>query len=185
MYYDREVANTAREFPHFEIVYKRHSPLMRTLGWLLRAATFGRANTFMTEFVTTIGTTVYVPNGWAGYSQATRSVLLRHERVHMRQQAAMGRVRFFLTYLLWPVPFVYAKGRRDLERPAYLESLRADHFFFGFDYVDRPEYRAAILQDFNGPDYMWMWRRPQDNQRWFDEALINLHATVQRQKPVQ
>ena len=103
------------EFPEFRVVSKRNSCVMRGIDVALRVLTFGAMATFMTEFVTTIGTTVYVPDKWDSRSPLSRAVVFRHEAVHMRQVRRLGFLVFAVLYLLWPLPFVFATGRRNLE----------------------------------------------------------------------
>lgn len=178
MIYGDTLEEIAKEFPTFVIRYKSKSRLMKTAGFLLHMLSGGKADSFMSNFVTTLGTTVYVPNAWMGMTPEKRVVLLRHERVHMRQQKRLGMARFLFMYLLWPVPIWFAKKRRDFEREAYTESIKADHYFYGFIYVDTAEYKEFIVTDFSGPCYMWMWGPRKDNERWFDDTLRQLHDDV-------
>lgn len=180
MVYGHTLKELKKEFPLFVIRYKSRSPLMKAVALLLKILSGGRSSTFLTDFVTTVGSTLYVPNSWMGLKAEDRVVILRHERIHMRQQRRLGLLRFFFTYFVWPFPVLFAKGRRDLEREAYEETLRTDHYFYGFIYVEQPGYRQDILNDFKGPRYMWMWASTQDNEVWFDSALARLRADVAR-----
>ena len=53
-----------KEFPSFNLVKKSDSKLMAAISAFLKAITFGQMKAFMEDFVTTVGTTVYVPSRW-------------------------------------------------------------------------------------------------------------------------
>lgn len=90
----------AKEFPGFALRVKQESRFMRLLGWMLRPLLPG----FMTQHITTIWNTIYVPEGlldnpglWA---------LLLHERQHLRATVA-SRIVLILGYLF---PQILALG---------------------------------------------------------------------------
>lgn len=80
-----------REFPRFRICYKRTSQLSRAIHWALLALTFGRQREFLTGYYTVIGDTLYVPETWDALDDADCEILLRHERVHLRQRRRCRR----------------------------------------------------------------------------------------------
>lgn len=175
--YEGLMAQLLREFPDFRLVYKSSSTLMRGIDTFLRVITFGRMYRFMTDYVTTIGNTIYVTDKWSSLDGWSRSTTLRHERVHMRQRQRMGNLCYVFTYLFWPLPVVFAVGRRNLEREAYEETLRSYFEYFGsrVPYID--SVRDRIVGEFLGPDYFWMWPFRESVERWYDEVLSKLDTS--------
>jgi hypothetical protein len=159
----------SREFPDFKIRKKSESWLMKAIAFLLLVLTFGKQKSFMTGFITTIGFTVYVPDGWDDYSPKAQAVTLRHERVHMRQARKYGRLLFSFLYLFCWLPVWRAKWRTQFEMEAYEESMRALK-----DYGEDPAnivYRARTIQHFTSAEYGWMWTDEKLVEKWFDTTV--------------
>ena len=129
--YEALLEEIKKEFPDFLMIKKNDSKLMKTIDIFLKIMTFGKMNTFMEDFITTVGNTVYVNNTWDARSTSTKAITLRHERVHMRQSKSLGRIKFSLLYLLLPVPVAFAYYRKKFEQEAYEESLRALFEYYG------------------------------------------------------
>lgn len=161
--YSRVLTETLREFPDFSIVRKTDSRFMCLLGWLLF---FNRG--FMTGFHTTIGSTLYVTPGWEQMADLDRAALLRHERVHLRQQRRYGMALYaFLYTLLLPAVFTF---RARLEQEAYEESLRAQLEYWGPGSFT-PELREWYLRCFTGSAYFWMRPFRKSVASWYDGVL--------------
>ncbi len=158
----------SREFPSFRIRPKTSSILMRVINAFLWLTSFGRTS-FMTDFTTTLGTTVYVPTGWDARTPTHQCVVLRHERVHMRQAKKYGFLVFAFLYLFVPVPFFRASYRTRFEKEAYEESLRAG-LEYGQD-LTGDMYRAGMVGHFTSSEYLFMWTKKEDIEGWFDAAL--------------
>jgi hypothetical protein len=165
-------ADISREFPSFKVVRKSDSFLMKVLNVFLRIITLNQMTEYMTDFTTTIGTTVYVPTAWEKYIPRTQIAILRHERIHMRQAARMGRVVFFLTYVFWYLPLFLSWGRAKLEMEAYEETMRAAREN-GVD-ITRATFREDIIKHFTTGQYGWMWIRRRDVERWYDETSLKI-----------
>lgn len=171
---DQLNASILAEFPTFSVQYKADSTFMKILNVLLTIVTFGQMKGFMTTFTTTIGTTVYVPSTWDTSNTADKCTLLRHERIHMRQAKRMGRWKFSLTYIFWPLPLGLAKGRASLEMEAYTETMRAWN-----DYganILQAGYRADMIGYFTTGAYGWMWPFPTDIGDWYDATAKQVLA---------
>src|SRR4029079_5084281 len=97
------LADLRTEFPSFRIVPKRHDLLSHAIDGALKLVTLGAQRRYLTHYHTVIGYTLYVPPGWATMSDVARVILLRHERVHLRQRRRYGFVLFAFLYL---VPFL-------------------------------------------------------------------------------
>lgn len=83
-----------REFPSFRVEFKNQSRLMRALATLV--CPFNP--TFLTNFTTTLGTTVYFPSRSEYEARAGESaVTLAHEFVHMYDRREAG-IRFLVSY---------------------------------------------------------------------------------------
>jgi hypothetical protein len=162
------------EFPRFRIVYKRESAFSRLIHLSLLVVTAGGQRGFLTEFYTVIGDTLYVPDSWDALDDDERLILLRHERVHLRQRRRYGSVGMALLYLLPFFPLGLAYGRARLEWEAYAETLRATLERKGRDAAFDPRLRERIVSRFTGPAYGWMWPFRRDVERWYDSFLALL-----------
>ena len=158
---------TRVEFPGFQVRHKAMSRLMKLVGLLLLLVTFGQQRVFMTEYVTTIGEKVYVPDGWENWDEFRRVAILRHERVHMRQVRRHGMFLFALMYLLLPVPLFFAYFRAKFEWEAYEESMRAVAERNGLRILDDPKYKQSIFEHFTTGAYGWMWPFTGTLEKWY------------------
>lgn len=171
--YDALLNEIKNEFPEFNVVKKSESRLMRTIGSFLKIASFGKMNTFMDSFITTIGTTVYVPDQWDSRSASTKAITMRHERVHMRQARRLGRFIFSFLYLFFPLPVAFAYFRTRFEKEAYEESLRALAEYYGPKFFT-PTLREKIIAHFISAEYMWMWVHKQSIEAWYDGVVADI-----------
>ena len=74
------------EFPDFKAKYKDESRLMRILSHILF---FNKG--FMTNFITTLGNTIYFPTkGWIKEDQFRAIVVISHEWMHMKDDHKWG-----------------------------------------------------------------------------------------------
>lgn len=171
------IAEIAAEFPGFRLVPKRESPLSLVLDRALRFLTLGAQSQFLTHYHTVLGYRLYTPDSWSGASEVERVIVLRHERVHLRQRRRYG---FFLMAFLYLIPFLplgLAYGRARLEWEAYTETLRATAELLGIEGARSPELRSRIVARFTGGAYGWMWPFRSQVERWYDRALDELAHT--------
>lgn len=159
------------EFPKFKVVRKDQSRLMAAVDLALRIVTLGKMASFMTSFVTTIGQTVYVPSDWASTSEVSRCIVLRHERVHMRQSRRYGRLLYSVGYLMFPLPMGLAWFRARLEMEAYAESVAALVEYRGTSTALSPGYQEAMVRHFTSAEYAWMWPFPGTVRKWVKGAV--------------
>ncbi len=164
------------EFPKFTIVPKTESWLMKLIAFLLLVVTFGKQKTFMTGYITTIGTTVYVPDGWNGWAETRKLAVLRHERVHMRQAKKYGLFLFAIAYLLLPLPLGLAYCRARFEWEAYEESMRAASEQHGLRLLDDVRYKASIVNEFVTGAYGWMWPFRGKVEGWYEGSKTKITA---------
>ena len=174
MNYEEKTRLIYAEFPDFKIVAKKSSRMMRSIDRFLRLITFGKATRFMTSFITTIGTTMYVPDMWEQHSEMTKYEIVSHELIHMRQAKRWGMVLFALLYIFLPVPLGWAWFRTKFEMEAYEESLRVIGERKGAAGLDDPELRKWMIDIFCGPDYGWMMARRTYVSKWFDSTIERL-----------
>ncbi len=174
--------NTARfietirdEFPTFRIVPKHGHWPSRVIDLALKAITLGGQRSYLTRYHTVIGNTLYVPPTWEQMSELERVILLRHERVHLRQRRRYGPLLMTFLYLVPFFPLGLAYGRARIEWEAYEETLRATAELCGFEAASSPSLRAHIVARFTGPEYGWMWPFERSVQAWYDHALSNLN----------
>lgn len=158
------------EFPNFDVVPKRNSLLMKVANVLLIIITFGQMRTFMTRFTTQVMGKIYVPDDWTSRPPLERAVTLRHERVHLRQRVRYGNLMFTLRYAWWPLPLLFALGRRDLEQEAYEESMRAVAEYYGVNVIYSPAYKENMLGNFTSASYFWMFPFKKKLEAWFEST---------------
>ena len=169
---DALLADIREEFPKFSIRYKRDSRLQRAIHGALCALTLGGQRSYLTGYYTVLFGTLWVPDGWDGLPDGERYVLLRHERIHLRQRRRMGDLAMAVVYLVPFFPIGLAYGRARIEWEAYAETIAATAELFGLEAAKR--LRPSIIQRFVGPDYGWMWPFPQTVGRWFDAVVARL-----------
>lgn len=158
------------EFSDFEIRYKRDSRLMKAIDICLKILTFGQMKNFMTGFITVIGNKVYVPDSWENSTYTSKTEIIRHERVHMRQSKKCGRFLFSFLYLVVPFPIGIAYFRKKFEQEAYEESLKALYEYHG-EKVFTPRLKEGMLAHFTTAQYFWMWPWRKDLEKWYDAAV--------------
>jgi hypothetical protein len=163
-----------REFPRFRIVPKRGDRLSKAIDWALRIVTLGGQRAYLTRYHTVIGDTLYVPETWDRLPDLDRVILLRHERVHLRQRRRYGGALMAFLYLVPFLPLGLAYGRARIEWEAYIETLRATAELRGPEAARSPELRSEIIRRFTGPDYGWMWPFRSTVEAWYDQALSEL-----------
>lgn len=163
-----------REFPDFKIVYKDESWFMGLLGTLLLIVTFGNQNTFMTDFITTIGYTVYVPRAWGMMQETQRTSVLRHERVHMRQRRKYTMPLYTFLYIVPFFPLGLAYFRARFEWEAYTETMRAAFETNGIRILQSPKYKEQIVSYFITGAYGWMWPFRGTVERWYEETVAQI-----------
>jgi hypothetical protein len=159
------------EFPSFRIVPKAESGLQRAIDVALKVITLGGQREYLTRYHTVLGTVLWVPTMWAEETDAQRYILLRHERVHLRQRRRYGAIGMALLYLLPIFPLGLALGRAKLEMEAYRETLRATAEVHGLAAAKDERFLAELVRRFTGGAYGWMWPFPRTVRRWIDETL--------------
>ncbi|MDB4942285.1 MAG: hypothetical protein JWP97_1819 [Labilithrix sp.] len=164
------------EFPGFRIVKKRTSLLQRAIHVALAIVTLGGQRVYLTRYHTVLFGKLWVPDAWDGMSDADQYILLRHERVHLRQRRRMGDVLMAFVYLVPFCPLFLAWGRARIEWEAYAETIRATAEVLGMEAA--ASLRGHIVKRFTGPDYGWMWPFPRTINAWFDEALADVRAEL-------
>jgi hypothetical protein len=134
------------------VIKKSDSMLMKVIHYFLIAITFGKNKRFMTDYVTTIGRTIYVPASWDSASEDRKSIVLLHERVHIEQFEREG-IWFALKYLFWPLPTIRAKARIKYECEAFAKEIVHEYkiyltpvFSGRFD---------QVVEELSGPGYFW------------------------------
>lgn len=102
--FNKFLAQLQTEIPEIEVKYKDQSSFMKVLGKIL----FFNPN-FMTNYITTIGTTVYFPTEEFVLGKETSAIItLAHEFTHMRDSLKLGKAIFYLSYLFPQILFLVA-----------------------------------------------------------------------------
>lgn len=170
------IAELSREFPRFRVIYKRASPLSRAIHVALVIVTCGGQREFIDGYYTVLGDTLYVPDSWDRLNDVDRIILLRHERVHLRQRRRYGNLLMTFLYLFPFFPLGLAYGRARIEWEAYTETLRATEQLRGRGAAADPVLRERIVSRFTGPAYGWMWPFRAQVEGWYDAVLDELRG---------
>lgn len=171
---ERLIAEITAEFPKFRSIPKRDSLLSRAIDRLLVVLTLGAQRRYLTHYHTVIGYTLYTPASWESTPDDDRVIVLRHERVHLRQRRRYGLPLMAFLYLVPFFPVGLAYGRARLEWEAYTETLRATAELGGIARARSPELKQKILDRFTGGDYGWMWPFRTRVERWYDTVLAEI-----------
>ncbi len=166
------LAEIRAEFPTFQVRPKEGDRLQRAIAVALAVVTLGGQRSYMTRYHTVLFGKLYVPAAWDTMDDDARTILLRHERVHLRQRRRMGDVALAFVYLVPILPLFLAWGRARIEWEAYVETLRATAEVRGLQAAR--ELEEDIVSRFTGPDYGWMWPFPRAVRRWFAAAIADL-----------
>lgn len=168
---DALIAEIVREFPTFAIRPKSESELQRAIDVALKIITLGAQREYLTRYHTVLGYTLWVPSSWPASPDEARYILLRHERVHLRQRRRYGMIGMTILYLLPILPLGLAWGRARIEWEAYSETLRATAEVKGIDAARDPGLHDYIIKQFRSGAYGWMWPFPSVIRRWIDDLL--------------
>jgi hypothetical protein len=173
-HFERFLAELKGEFPAFCIKKKRGDTLSKCIDIALRLVTLGGQSQYLSHYHTVIGETLYVPESWEKLQDLDRVILLRHERVHLRQRRRYGGPLMAFLYLVPFLPIGLAYGRARIEWEAYTETLRATAELCGLAALQSPELRERIVRRFTGPDYGWMWPFRSVVEGWYDRVVTEL-----------
>ncbi len=166
------LADIQSEFPDFAILPKRESRLQRAIGVALALVTLGGQRRYLSAYHTVLFGKLYVAEAWNRMDDAARYILLRHERIHLRQRRRMGDPWMAFLYLVPIFPLGLAWGRARIEWEAYVETIRATAEVHGLSAARALE--QQIVGRFVGPDYAWMWPFPDRIRRWFRDVITEL-----------
>jgi hypothetical protein len=175
---ERLIRDMAREFVGFRIVAKRESLLSKLIDVGLKLVTFGGQRDYLSRYHTVLGNTLYTPESWEGTPDLERLITLRHERVHLRQRRRLTFPVMAFLYMIPLFPVGLAYGRARLEWEAYEETLAATAELKGLEALREPSLREHIVRRFTGADYGWMWPFRSVIERWYDEAIERIEATL-------
>lgn len=174
---ERMIEEIRKEFPAFRIVAKRHDRLSRLIHYALLIVTFGGQRSYLSHYHTVLGDTLYTPDSWESTPDLDRVIVLRHERVHLRQRRRHGFALMAFLYLIPFFPLGLAYGRARIEWEAYAETLRATAELKGLAAAEDPALRRALIERFTGPAYGWMWPFRGAVEGWIDEVIRELRAS--------
>ncbi len=197
MSFQNLVIAAQKYFPSLQIKFKDQSGFMKFLSVLLF---FNKG--FMTDYTTTIGSTVYFPNESFTQSHTTSaSIILMHELVHIHDEQKWSRFLFSFLYLTpqillllclplllvnWyialPLLLLFASPlpswfRMYFEKRAYLTSL------YVLNALSKKQGFPALLstqediwlKQFKSSSYYFMW--PFNNlKNEFDVAVTKIQA---------
>lgn len=178
--YNNIISELKSEFPGFKISKKSDSKLMIVINFMLKIITFWRMKEFMKNFITTIGTTVYVPMEWETWTPIEKIIVLRHERVHMRQGMKYGNFLFKLMYLLLLPTVITFRSKFEME--AYEETIRGNLEYYG-ERAFSLEYREKMISHFTSSQYFWMDPCRQNVVSWYDKVVNNSLSEEKRHGP--
>jgi hypothetical protein len=150
------------------VVYKEDGWMWKAIAWIVMVVTFGKNKTFMTDFITTVGSKIGVPRAWDGWPDEMKAEILAHEFTHVKQAKKWTLPVFWIAYLFLPLPLGLAYCRYRFEREAYLA---------GFKMVMKyaPDNRQALIdqvvQEMTTSEYAWTWPFKKTVRAWFEARL--------------
>jgi hypothetical protein len=140
----------------YKIVAKEDSTLMKIIGKLLF---FNKG--FMTNYVTTLGSTIYAPGG------EISDITLQHELVHVKDWKRWN-ILFSLSYLLFlPAGLTL---RSVWEKRGYEVTIR-ETVRTRRRYAMTQSFKDRIVRQFTGANYLYMWPFKKGISKWFDKTL--------------
>jgi hypothetical protein len=160
-------AQVLAEFPSWKMVNKADSWMMKAISPIMPA-------TFMTNFISTIRYTMYVPVDFASWPAVSQCALVRHEREHMRQSKKLTFPLYLFLYALVFLPIGLSYFRTLFEQAGYAEQMAAWKEY-GEPYSDA-ETKQWVCAEFTGSSYGWMWIFSASISRWFDGVVAKLDA---------
>jgi hypothetical protein len=191
MLFNNLVTASKQHFPYLKIKYKNKSILMKLLSFL-----FFFNKKFMTECLTTIGYTIYLPSEhYMKIKPVSGSVIFMHELVHLYDKRKLG-ILFTLGYMLpqiliipslllflisWKIaipviiilltPLVPAYFRMIFEKRAYLSSIYViQKLSIKLNFNPHlPSQIEHFLSQFNNSYYYWMWHFNLEDE--FEKAM--------------
>lgn len=166
------------EFPKFRLRAKSDSPVCSAIDRCLRLLTLGRQSRFMTHYHTVLGETLYLAPTWETMDDRQRYILLRHERIHLRQRKRYGAAWMAFLYLVPLLPMGLSWGRARIEWEAYEETMRATAEVYGSFALERSGMKEFLVARFTGPDYGYMWPFPNQVAKWYEAALEKIRTQV-------
>lgn len=172
--YAAYVDELRRLHPRLRIIAKGDSRLCRLIDRTLKIITFGGQDRFLTDFVTTLGQRIYVPDDWDRVPPGERYCTLRHEAVHVAQFRRYTFPVMVLLYVLMPLPVAFAPGRTWLEWRGYQETLRSHWQVYGPAHAKSESMIQHVVARFTGPEYAWMWIAGRQVRRWVVNELARL-----------
>lgn len=176
-------------FPDFQLKYKNQDSFMKALGILM----FFNPS-FMKDYTTTIGHTVYAPDEQFVHKPGFSPILI-HECTHMYDNKKLGFL-FDLGYLFpqilflpillllfvlswkiviplallallpWPAPW-----RANIERRAYFVSMLAEYLIYNVDPDTSASHFASYMR---GGAYYFMWPFEKDSTFLNEAAAIKV-----------
>ena len=150
------------------IVKKANVWWWRVLATLYRVITFGKSQSLLTGYTTTIGKTFYVPDDYDSWNPIDKLETVTHELVHIEQARRLTPVVFFLLYTFAYFPVVAAWWRYRLEREAYVIGFKKT-----LEYA--PQARQQLIDkavdQMTGPGYFWAWPFKRSVRAFFEAQL--------------
>ena len=158
----------------------------RFLRGLFRVLAFVTRKNY-SQYATTLGATIYVPDGFFSWSPDLRYALLRHEVVHVRQfqrwplpwlgRTPLWGLNAFLMGFCYLFCFpVLLTCRAMFERQAYIETFLVLHELGKLQDAGLRDLQVSWMEDtFGGPAYLFMWTRARA-RAWAEKLMQDILA---------
>lgn len=159
-----------------KIVVKR-GWFWKALHWIVFLITLGSNRKFLTNYYTTIGPWVGVPEDWESRDLANIIAVLEHESIHIAQckRYGLGNVYLglplfgFLYLLCLPAGLAYFRWR--FEREAYAHGINVELEMV--DDVRKIRHRQLLIdsavKQLTTGRYAWTWPFPERVRRYFEK----------------
>lgn len=125
-----------------KIVKKENSKLIKFIN--IFVGLFNKS--FMNDYTTTIGRTVYIPKNWDSMTKTKQIIILQHEKIHISQYEKY-KLLFLFSYIFFPLPILFAYFRVVWEIEAYMVNIK-----YAQNTKDMIDY---VTNELTGPAYFW------------------------------
>lgn len=168
-----------KEIPNVRIILKKDSVLLNSLFWILR--NIFRVKTDFSDYATTIGNTIFVPDTFMEWPSDRQYALLRHELMHLRQfrnwpfkflgHPVLWYINAIITGFCYIFIFpVFVTLRAKFEREGYAQTILVNYELGLLDMSKQLALINFMAEVFGGSGYFYMWNKAKA-RRWAMDVI--------------
>lgn len=152
----------------------------KMLNVLLLIITFGQYKGFLTDYVTHIGKTMWVPVFWNDFwtPQSKYGIIMHEFMGHGYQSKKYTPFFYGIAYLFLPFFIGLAYCRYRFERQAYALSMAVAYYQYGD--LRLGHIKSFVLQQLTGGAYLFAWPFKSAVMNYLNEQEKKIKETVDR-----